>query len=199
MNEQQFSPQESLAVIQSMIEKAKQNVQDNSFYFLLWGWLVFAAAMIHFTLANFTNYPHPYFAWFLMIVGAVASIIKGIREENSEQVKTYVGDTMKWFGISLGIIYAGLAFIFGKLSLWENSFPIYILIYAVACFFMGSLMQFPLLRWAGLFCVPLTVLSVYVDYNYQILLLALAVLISYIIPGHVLNWRYKQERLTQQQ
>jgi len=99
---------------------------------------------------------------------------------------------MKVFGISQAFLYFGLAFFFGKYDLWQISFPLYILIYAVTCFFMGALMQFPLLKWTGLLCLPIMVIAVFVSFEWQLLLLALAILISYIIPGHVL---YVKEKL----
>ncbi len=191
MNEEKFSPEQSLQVIQSMIEKAKQNLQDNSFYFLLWGWLVFIAALLHFSLMKFTDLRQTYLVWNLMFIGVVASIINGIKQSKTEKVKTYVGETMRYFGICLGIIYMSLAFIFGKFNLWVYSFPIYILIYAVACFFMGSIMQFAFLKWAGLSCLVIMAVSVYVGYEWQLLLMALAVLIAYIIPGHILHAKEK--------
>jgi hypothetical protein len=193
MIEEKFSPEQSLQVIQSMIEKVKQDVQYNSFYFLMWGWLVFIAALLHFALMMFTDFKQPYHAWNLMLVGVIVSIIKGIKDSKKEKVKTYVGETMNYFGISLGITYAGLAFIFGKFDLWIYSFPIYILLYAVACFFMGSIMQFALLKWAGLSCLLIVIVSVYVDYQWQLLLMALAVLLAYIIPGHILKTRAKYQ------
>ncbi len=193
MIEEKFSPEQSLQVIQSMIEKVKKDVQDNSFYFLMWGWLVFIAALLHFALMMFTDFKQPYHAWNLMLIGVIVSIIKGIKESRKEKVKTYVGETMNYFGISLGITYAGLAFIFGKFNLWIYSFPIYILLYAVACFFMGSIMQFVLLKWAGLSCLLIVIVSVYVDYQWQLLLMALAVLLAYIIPGHILKTRAKYQ------
>ena len=193
MIEEKFSPEQSLQVIQSMIEKVKRDVQNNSFYFLMWGWLVFIAALLHFALMMFTDFKQPYHAWNLMLVGVLVSIIKGIKESKKEKVKTYVGETMNYFGISLGITYAGLAFIFGKFDLWIYSFPIYILLYAVACFFMGSIMQFALLKWAGLSCLLIVIVSVYVDYQWQLLLMALAVLLAYIISGHILKTRAKYQ------
>lgn len=186
-----FSAEQSLQLIQSMIEKAKHNVADNSFYLLLWGWLVFIAALLHFGLMKFTAFPQPYLAWNLMWAGAVASMIKGIRDSKKESVKTFVGETMKYFGISLGILYFGLAFVFGRYDLWIVSFPIYILVYAVACFFMGSLIQYPLLKWTGLSCLVFVIVSVYVGYDWKLLLMAAAVLISYIIPGHILSTKKK--------
>jgi hypothetical protein len=186
-----FSPEQSLRVIRSMIEKTKQDVANNSFYLLLWGWLIFIAAALHFILMKFTDFAYPYLAWNLMWIGAVASMIKGIKESRKNVVKTFVGETMKYFGISQIILYSGLIFVFGKYDLWNVSFPFYILMYAVACFFMGALIQFPLLKWTGLLCLPIIVAVMYVSFEWQLLLLALAILISYIIPGHVLHSKEK--------
>lgn len=190
---QKFSAEQSLQVIQSMIQKAKQDVVRNSFYFLLWGWLVFITALLNFVLMKFTDLQHPSIVWNLMWIGVIASIIKGVREHKTVKVKTYIGETMKYFGFCMAIIYCSFAFIFGKYDLWHYSFPFYILIYAAACFFMGSVMQFALLKWTGLLCIPIMVVSVFVDYEWQLLLLALAVLLSYIIPGHMLSTKEKTQ------
>ena len=189
---QKFSAEQSLHLIQSMIEKAKQDVANNSFYLLLWGWLIFTAALLNFGLMRFTNFEQPYLAWNLVWIGVIASIIKGIKDSKKIVVKTFVGETMKFFGISQAILYTGLAFFFGKYDLWHISFPLYTLVYAVTCFFMGALMQFPLLKWTGLLCLPVMVIAVFVSFEWQLLLLALAILMSYIIPGHVL---YMKEKL----
>ena len=185
--EKKLTEQESLLIIQEMIQKAKQDVAKNSFYFLLWGWLIFIAALLNFGLMKFTRFEQPYLVWNLMWIGAIASIIKGVKDSKKIVVKTFVGETMKVFGISQAILYFGLAFFFGKYDLWHISFPLYILVYAVTCFFMGALMQFPLLKWTGLLCLPIMVIAVYVSFDWQLLLMALAILISYIIPGHVLS------------
>ena len=186
-----FSAEQSLHLIQSMIEKAKQDVANNSFYLLLWGWLIFTAALLNFGLMRFTNFEQPYLAWNLVWIGVIASIIKGIKDSKKIVVKTFVGETMKFFGISQAILYTGLAFFFGRYDLWHISFPLYTLVYAVTCFFMGALMQFPLLKWTGLLCLPVMVIAVFVSFEWQLLLLALAILMSYIIPGHVLYMKEK--------
>src|SRR6187431_3003765 len=107
---QNFSAEQSLHLIQSMIEKAKQDVANNSFYLLLWGWLIFIAALLNFGLMKFTRFEQPYLAWNLMWLGAIASIFKGIKDSKKIAVKTFVGETMKVFGISQAILYFGLAF-----------------------------------------------------------------------------------------
>ena len=50
MPEQNFSAEESLQLIQSMIIKAKQHVSGRAIYFLLWGWAAFAACIGQFLL-----------------------------------------------------------------------------------------------------------------------------------------------------
>ena len=190
-NNQNLSAEQSLQLIQSMIQKAKHDVANNSFYLLLWGWLIFIAALLNFGLMKFTRFEQPYLAWNLVWIGAIASIIKGIKDSKKIAVKTFVGETMKIFGISQGILYFGLAFFFAKYDLWTVAFPLYILVYAVTCFFMGALMQFPLLKWTGLLCLPIMVIAVYVSFEWQMLLMASAILISYIIPGYVLSVKEK--------
>src|SRR5215204_3752234 len=97
---QKFSAEQSLHLIQSMIEKAKHNVANNSFYLLLWGWLIFSAALLNFGLMRFTSLEQPYLVWNLVWIGAIASIIKGVKESKKIAVKTFIGETMKFFGIS---------------------------------------------------------------------------------------------------
>ena len=48
MSAEKFTPEQSLQLIRTMIEKVKQDVTENSFFLLLWGWLVFAAAILHY-------------------------------------------------------------------------------------------------------------------------------------------------------
>ena len=190
-NNQEFSAEQSLQIIQSMIQKAKQEVASNSFYLLLWGWLIFIATLLNFGLMKFTSFEQPYLAWNLVWIGAIASIIKGVKDAKKMTAKTFVGETMKFFGISQAILYSGLAFFFGKYDMWSIALPLYILIYAATCFFMGAVIQFSFLKWTGLLCLPIMVIAVYVSFEWQLLLLALAILISYIIPGHLLSVKEK--------
>ena len=116
---QKFSAEQSLQLIQSMIEKAKQDVANNSFYLLLWGWLIFISALLNFGLMKFTTFEQPYLVWNLVWIGAIASIIKGIKDSKKIVVKTFIGETMKVFGISQAFLYFGLAFFFAKFELWH--------------------------------------------------------------------------------
>ncbi|MFN8691848.1 MAG: hypothetical protein ACK5XL_17800, partial [Cyclobacteriaceae bacterium] len=57
-----LSPQQSLELIQSMINQAKGNVRDNSFYYLLWGWVLVATHLGSYAL-HIIEFDYPHIVW----------------------------------------------------------------------------------------------------------------------------------------
>ncbi len=51
-----FNEQDSIRVITEMIENSKSNFKDNSFFYLLWGWLVLIASVTNFALLKMGYY-----------------------------------------------------------------------------------------------------------------------------------------------
>lgn len=195
MTENKFSPEQSLQLIQSMLEKTRKGFSDSSFYLILWGWLIFIAAIAEYVLMVFCKYEQHYLVWNLMWLGAIASIVYGIRQERKEKVKTYMSDTMKYFGIGAGVTFTILAFIVGCYEMWQHSFPFYFLLYGFMSFISGAIIQYKPLRVAGIVCWAIAIASIFVKFDVQLLLMALAVLVAYIIPGYMLKARYKQQNL----
>ncbi|HVU54392.1 MAG TPA: hypothetical protein VHD83_05025 [Puia sp.] len=112
MDKEIFSPQDSLQVIQNMIANAKNSVADKSFYFLLWGWLVFIGCILQFTLKVIVKTElHPA-AWNIMYIGFIVSFWHGWRERKRTMVKTYVDDTLRDTWIVLGISQTLVVLIF---------------------------------------------------------------------------------------
>lgn len=191
-----FTPEESLRVIQTMIEKTKTTVADKSFYFLLWGWLVCIAAIGQYILAVIVRTDKNPIVWTLMIVGAVVSVIYGRRLEKTRIVKTYVDDGLRNIWIVIGVVQGLIVFVFMRRGDWEHCYTIFILIYSIGCFLTGRLLRFaPLIRGA-VFCWFLAALSTFVDTGINMLLLAAAVLGSYIIPGYLLRRQYRHQLLS---
>ena len=94
MQEEKFSPQDGLRIIQTMIDKTKEGLSDKSFYFLMWGWLAFIACLLQYFLMVVIRYQHHYLAWLLIMIGIVYSIIYNIRENRKIKVKTYTSESM---------------------------------------------------------------------------------------------------------
>ena len=195
-NETEFSPEESLKVIQTMINKTKDAVADDSFYFLLWGWLVFGCCVGQYVLKIFLNYPNHSIVWFLMPVGGVISWIYGAKQSKTQKVKSFVNDALEYLWMALAISFIVLVIInIGSGSgAWQTAFTYYILLYAIGTFVSGSLIRFKPLVYGGLINFALAAVSVRFSFDNQLLIGALAILISYIIPGHLLRMRYQKQK-----
>lgn len=192
MEKEIFSPQDSLLVIQNMIDKAKNSVADKSFYFLLWGWLVFTGCILQFTLKVVVQTDlHPV-AWNIMYIGFIVSFWHGRRQRKRTIVKTYVDETLRNIWIVLGISQILVVFIFMRRGGWENCYTIFILLYSIGCFLTGRTLKFSPLVWGGVICWGLAILSTFTTYDANILICATAILVSYIIPGYLLRNQHRK-------
>ena len=192
MEQENFSPQQSIDLIQSMISKTKNTVADSSVFFLLWGWVVFIGCLLQYFLKNIVHYPYHYNAWLIIIIGIAGSIYLGSRQSKKVKVKTYIDESIGHLWIAISITYFALAFIFARIG-YEHSFTFYMLLYGIGCFVSGQLIKFTPLVWGGIGAWLLAILSGWLDYDTNMLLTALAILISYIIPGYLLRKRYKNK------
>jgi hypothetical protein len=189
MNEEKFSPEQSLQLIQSMIGKTKQDMSDNAVYFLVWGWITFIACTGQFVLKNIFQYEKHYVVWALVLVGIAFSIFQGIKDGKKQKAKTYVGDSMKYLWMGMGISFFVLSMILTKLG-WDTVvFPFFILLYGLGTFISGSFLQFRPLIIGGITAWGLAIGAVYVSYDYQMLFAAAAILFSYIVPAYLLRQR----------
>lgn len=191
MEQDNFSPEQSLQLIRTMIDKTRGDMSDNSFYFLVWGWLTFVACIGQFILKHIIKFDQHYQVWWLMMVGMVLSIWYSVKEKKRQKAKTYIGESMKWLWIGMGICFFVLSMIFSKLG-WEFSvFPFFIMLYGLGTFVSGSILQFKPLIVGGILAWAIAIGAAFVEYDYQLLLTAAAILFSYIIPAYLLRQRNK--------
>jgi len=187
MTEENFSPQDSLRLIQSMITKTKRDISDNSIYFLVWGWITFIGCTGQFVLKHIYHYEKHYQVWWLTIVGVFFSVWYSSKEAKRRKVKTYVGDSIKHLWIGMGIAYFVLSMILTKTGWDKQVFPFFILLYGLGTFISGSIIQFRPLVAGSIIAFVLAIVSAYAEYDYQMLFGAAAILFSYIIPAYLLR------------
>ncbi len=187
MADEKFSPEQSLRLIQSMIDKTKQGISDKSIHYLVWGWLTLIACTGQFILKHIYEYPKHYYVWWLIVPGVIFSIYNGMREGKKTKVTTYIGDSMKYLWIGMGITYFVLSMILSKTGWGTMVFPFYIMLYGLGTFVSGSIIKFRPLVIGGIIAFGLAVGAAYVEYDYQMLFGAAAIFISYIIPAYMLR------------
>jgi len=194
MQDENLSAQDSLELIQSMIDKAKNTVAHDSFYFLLWGWLVFIASIGQYIMKVIIQTPYHYMAWTLMFVGIIISAIYGANQNKKRKVRTYIEEVLNYLWMSIFVCFILLGFIFTRLG-WQDCYSFYILMYSIGSFVSGRALKFPPLVWGAVACWILAIISTFTGFDTNILLGSLAILMSYIIPGHLLRSKYRQMQL----
>ena len=183
-----FNPHQSLDIIQSMIAKTRSNLGENRFYFLLWGWICFIAFLLQFFLKTVIEYRHHYVVWLATIPAIIITIVHSSRIDGKARVKTYIGESMGNVWMGIGISFFVLSLIVSNLPKgWLNAYPFFILFYGLGTFISGRILQFKPLVIGGIINWALAILCIYLPFDYQLLMGAAAIFISYIIPGHLLK------------
>lgn len=185
-----MSSEQSLALIASMIESTRNEMRENGSWYLLWGWLVFLAAAGHYILMK-TGFEQPYLAWMLMPLGGIISVIKGIREEKQQKVKTQLDSLMNAVLIAFLVCLLMVLLFMPKLGL--STYPMVMMVYGIWLFISGSAIRFRPLQAGGVLNWALAIVAFYLSFDMQLLLLAFAVLGGYIIPGYMLRFLHKRQ------
>ena len=138
-NKEIMSGQESLQIIQQMIGQAKRQYSDDSFNYLLWGWLVFIASLGQYILA-YVGFAQPAIVWLLMPLGAVISTIYNYKASKKEKVRTYIDEFGKYVLIAF-LVCMGIVLI-SQQKLGLNCYPMLIMVYGMWLFVSGGYLQF---------------------------------------------------------
>lgn len=192
MKDQSLTHEESLQIIQSMINKAKNKITENGFYFLLWGILVIAACIAQYVLIKTGYYEKSDLVWMIMpLVGVPISIIYGFKQSKKEKTKSHTDRLYSslWlaFGITLGVI------MFVAISMKVSPIPFILALVGLATFVSGAVYKFIPLILGGIIFWISGIACFYFNGPEQLLIDACATFLGYILPGIILFKNSKKE------
>jgi hypothetical protein len=139
---QNFSPEESLQLIQTMIDKTRQDISAQSPYILLWGWFIIGWVWMTFVILMFL-----FGFLFARVLGA---------------------EYYQYMNVG------------------------FLALYGMPIFLSGITLRFRPLIFGDIVCWSLSVIACFIQYEFHLLLLALAVIIAWIIPGYILRGDIKK-------
>lgn len=195
MNEENFDPKQSLLLIESMINRAKDKFAEDGSMYLLWGWVVFVCSLTQFVLMHFFKYPYHYVVWFASWIIVIYQLVYVRKKIKRRRVRTYTGYILGYVWLTFVIVIFLLAFLIGRLTegdYYIHISPILLTIYGIPIFLSGIILRFKPLVVGGIGCWILSIAAMLIDnYDYQFLLIPLAMIIAWIIPGYLLRAKYK--------
>ena len=193
MQEENFSEQNSLQLIESMINKAKNKFSENGTLYLLWGYTILVCSVAQFLLQEVFSFKEAQYVWMLNWLVVIYQTIFLIKKNKQAKVRTYTDDIIGFVWLAFVVCLFLTIFILGyhKQYLLINS--AILILYGVPTFLSGAILKFKPLMIGGICCWLLAALSPFVMEKYHFLLLGAAVVAAWIIPGHLLRIRYKKE------
>lgn len=195
MEENKLSGEDSLQLIQQMIQSSRDEHQENGDGWLLWGWLLFTASVISCVLGYTDLRVYIDEIWLGML--AVGLILYGLQFRKklarTKRVQTFMQGLLnriqKAFFISLLAILAG-----SYIGNHSFSFGYFYVLYAFWMFIHGSALRFKpliigaLVNWAAALAIFYAT-----DFRHVMMISALAVLIGYLIPGYMLRSEFRKK------
>ncbi|MEL7835165.1 hypothetical protein [Fodinibius sp. Rm-B-1B1-1] len=183
--EQPLSKKQSLGIINEMIQRAKGEFKESAFYFLLWGWVIIAGSISHFVLLQYSSFPHPEWAWAIIIIGIVASFTKGIRDKELSGATTYSSHIHTTVWTVFMINYFIVLFFISEINSYIT--PLILIMAASSTYLSGAIIKFRPLKWGAGFIWLMGVLSFMISLPHQLLTAAAAVFVGYLVPGYILK------------
>lgn len=194
MEQPDFSAKESLQLIESMISKAQNRFNESGHLYLLWGWVILVCSITSFiSIYFFDNHKNLMYVWMLIIPTIIYQTIYLARVKKSTTVRTYTDEINNYVWLVFVIMGFLVGIIIGRSGHPELFNPLILMLYGMPTFLSGIILKFMPLRIGAISCWVLALVSVFIPYEFSFLLLALAVVTTWIVPGYLLRSRFQKQ------
>ncbi len=196
MQNEEFSGQAGLDLIQSMINKARNQFGENGHLYLVWGWTILFCSVSQFVLKHFFDYQKHYLVWMITWLTLAYQIFYILKYKRKERVKTYTRDILRQVWFVFAILMILCAFIIGRtvgVDSEKTLTPVFLSLYGMPSFLSGKILQFKPLEIGGMTCWLTAIVALFIPQDFLVLMFGLAVIVAWIIPGYLLQRKYKRE------
>jgi len=192
-NEEHLDEEQSLHLIREMIQVSRNKLKNDGILFILWGWIFFINYLFLNYLPNKILLSHQLmeiirsFRVILPVFGLIFTIYYILKQRKKAQ--TYIGISLRYVWISLfaSMVLVNLIQMNVLHSInFELQHPIIMVLIAFAVTVTGGILRYRLIIFGGLIFGLLALAASYFELQTQLLFEAIAWLIAFIIPGHIL-------------
>lgn len=198
MSQENLNPLESLQLIERMINRAKDKFAEDGRMYLLWGWAVFVCSLSQFVLLHFYHSEYHYVVWMATWLLVIYQIFHVIKKNRNQRVKTYTDHIVGYVWLTFVVLIFLLGFLIGRLTTgeyYQHINPILLAVYGMPIFLCGIILRFRPLVLGGIGCWMLSIITTFIkNYDYQFLMIPVAMIIAWIIPGYLLRARARLQR-----
>jgi hypothetical protein len=192
-DEKLMTEKESMELITSMINKAKNNFGERGLLYLIWGWVILFCCITNFIGIYFYNYTNIYFVWLIVYLVIIFQIFYLRKLRKARRTKTYTSEINAFVWIVFFICMILMIFICNVFKKYEIINPLLLVLYGMPTFLSGIIIKFKPLIIGAICCWILSAASPFINIDFQLILIATAVIVAWIIPGYLLKAKFKKE------
>ncbi len=192
MQEENFSQQDSLKLINEMIGKAKRSYVTKGTASIVWGSLIVFCSMITWARIKY-GFNIGFDVWLLLLLALIPQIFFSVKEKRSKNYTSHDEGSVYFVWITFAICIFILSFYNSKFGN-EHSTTLVMMLYGIPTFITGGIFKFKPMIFGGLCCWALSVISIYTSLENDMLLMAASGLVAWLIPGLILFNRYQKQR-----
>jgi len=219
MNERPLSEKESLDLITTMINKAKDAYYDTGISGIMWGTVIAVCSLVQLSQIHF-NYKLPFDIYILTLLAIMPQIYFSRKKKRERTVKTYEDALMHYlwvgFGITLGLLIITINVVFRvwnpvfdeykvltghapAFRFYEFTPALFLILYGMPTFVTGAACKVRSMLLGGIICWICCVITLFTTIKIDLLLTALSAICAWLIPGLLLesDYRKAKQRLKQ--
>ena len=196
MQDESITHQESLSIIEAMINKAKNQFSENGFAYLLWGWVILFCSTSQFILQHLLHYSKHYLVWMLTWLALLVQFFYYTGRKRKRKVRTYTGEIIGYVWLTFVImLFLSLVLVDSALQPGQEYIGtvVILILYGMPTFLSGIILKFKPLIAGGTCCWVLSCATVLLPHDFSVLLISVAVVVAWIIPGYLLRSRDKRQ------
>jgi MFS family permease len=202
--DENLTHEQSLALINEMIHRARNNVKKGGTYSMIfWGYLTAALAIINFVLLHTLNEPtHSFWIWWFMLPAGAVSYFIERRVKRETLVKTHIDKigVMVWMGflISFAVFTIVMHSVNIRFDIWQvfmMNLPVVLIMlgmgqFVSACIYRNNIWYaIAALTWSG------AILCAFMDVDKQFIVFAVCMIIGFVVPGHIINVTERKSKI----
>jgi hypothetical protein len=194
MENKEFTPTESLALIANVILEAKSRFKDNGFSFIFIGLCSFIASLGQFLLLKLEYYQINYYPYFIMPIAAAVTYFYYRKKRSAVKSKNIIGTLFSIISAIMGInlMIAGF-FFWGKFGI--ALIPFMLILFSIWSALTGVLIKNRIFLISGIVINILAYCSFFIGKDYHPLILSIVSLIGIVVPGIILNYSSKKSNV----